>query len=297
MRVLISGASGLVGSALVPSLEAAGHRVRRLVRQRCEEPDAAFWDPAAGTLDAGALDGVDAVVHLAGESIAAGRWSAEVKRRILESRVEGTGLIAEELAALEAPPALVAASAIGYYGDRGDEPMDEESPSGEGFLAEVCRRWEAAAQPARDAGSRVVHLRIGMVLSRRGGALQRMLTPFKLGLGGTVGDGRQFMSWIHLDDLVAVIEHALADGELAGAVNAVAPQPVSNREFTRTLGRVLGRPTLVPVPAPLVRLAFGEMGSELLLASTRVVPARLEGAGFAFRFPELEAALAHELGR
>ncbi len=297
MRVLISGASGLVGSALVPSLEAAGHRVRRLVRQRCEEPDAAFWDPAAGTLDAGALDGVDAVVHLAGESIAAGRWSAEVKRRILESRVEGTGLIAEELAALEAPPALVAASAIGYYGDRGVEPMDEESPSGEGFLAEVCRRWEAAAQPARDAGSRVVHLRIGMVLSRRGGALQRMLTPFKLGLGGTVGDGRQFMSWIHLDDLVAVIEHALADGELAGAVNAVAPQPVSNREFTRTLGRVLGRPTLVPVPAPLVRLAFGEMGSELLLASTRVVPARLEGAGFAFRFPELEAALAHELGR
>lgn len=306
MKVLISGSSGLVGGALVRSLGDGGHHVRRLVRRRdgasLRRPasggtDAAFWDPAAGVIEAGALEGVDAVVHLAGENIAAGRWTAALKQRILDSRVVGTGLIAETVAACEPPPALIAASAIGFYGDRGDEPMDEGSAGGDGFLAEVCRRWEAAAEPAAAAGSRLVNLRIGVVLSLRGGALKRMLTPFKLCFGGVVGSGRQVMSWIHLDDLVGVIEHALARDDLSRPLNAVAPHPVRNREFTRVLGRVLGRPTLAPLPAPMVRLLLGEMGRELLLASTRVGAERLLTSGFSFRFPDLETALRHEIGR
>ncbi len=295
MNILISGASGLVGSALTRSLRVGGHRVRRLVRRRPVAEDAAFWDPAAGDLDPGALFGVDAVVHLAGESVAGGRWTAAKKRRITDSRVAGTGLIAGAVAAADPSPLLVSASAIGFYGDRGSEPVDETTGAGAGFLAGVCQQWEAAAAAAAEGGARVVCVRIGLVLSRNGGALAKMLTPFRLGLGGIVGNGRQVMSWIHLDDLVGVIEHALARPDLSGPLNAVAPAPVTNREFTRTLGRVLGRPTLVPMPAPMVRLAFGEMGTELLLASTRVVPSRLAESDFTCHFVDLKSALRHEL--
>lgn len=295
MKIVISGASGLVGSALVDSLRIGGHEVCRLVRRPAEIPDEATWDPVASTLDAGALEGADAVVHLAGENISRGRWTKAFKQRVLDSRVLGTRLIAESVAAADPPPALVSASAIGLYGDRGDEAMSEESSAGEGFLADVCRQWEAAAQPAVDAGARVVRLRIGVVLSRYGGALARMLTPFRLGMGGVIGSGRQVVSWIHLEDLVGVVEHALADSDLSGPVNAVAPRPVTNRELTSALGRALKRPTLVPMPAAIVRLIFGEMGDELLLTSTRVEPRRLLDSGFSFRFPDLASALRHEL--
>ena len=297
MKILISGASGLVGSALSDALVLDGHEVRRLVRRRPVAAGEAFWDPATGDLDAEAMTGIDAVVHLAGENIAGGRWSAAFKRRVLDSRVAGTRLVAEAIARAEVPPALISASAIGYYGDRGDALMDEESTPGEGFLAEVCQQWEAAAQPAVSSGSRVAHLRIGVVLSRAGGALARMLTPFRLGLGGVVGDGGQFVSWIHLDDLVASVVYLVNRDDLAGPFNAVAPGPVTQRQLTRVLGRVLRRPTMVPMPAAVVRLVFGEMGEELLLSSTRVAPARLTDSGFTFRFSSLEAALRHELAQ
>ncbi len=299
MNLLVTGSSGLVGSALVSFLEAAGHRLTRLVRSQPRpvppRRDEVFWDPDAGRLDSSALEGLDAVVHLAGENIA-GRWTARKKARIRESRINGTCLLAESLAGLTHPPAvLVAASAMGYYGDRGDTVLIEESSPGEGFLAGVCRDWEAAAKPAAQKGIRVVHLRIGLVLSRAGGALARMLPPFKLCLGGRIGNGRQYMSWIAIDDLVQVIAHALTAQVLAGPVNAVAPNPVTNLEFTRTLGRVLHRPTIFPMPAFAARLAFGEMGQELLLASQRVEPARLIASGYSFRFPVLGGALGHVL--
>jgi uncharacterized protein (TIGR01777 family) len=299
MRVLVSGSSGLVGSALVSLLTGGGHQVVRLVRaQPKDEASEVRWDPEAGDIDGAGLKGVDAAVHLAGESIAAGRWTAAKKGRILESRVKGTRLLAEALAGLEPlPRALVSASAVGYYGDRGEEELREESGSGSAFLSEVCRQWEAATEPAAAGGIRVVNLRFGIMLSAAGGALPRLLTPFRLGAGGTVGSGRQFMSWIALDDVVGVILHALITEALRGPVNAVAPQPVTNREFTKTLGRVLGRPTLFPLPAFAARLAFGEMADELLLASQRVEPARLLASGYSFRFPELEGALRHVLGK
>lgn len=296
MRFLVSGASGLVGSALRRELEAAGHQVRRLVRRPSRSDDEASWDPAAGKLDESSVAGVDVVVHLAGENIAGGRWSKAFKQRILDSRVSGTRLVAEAVARAEPRPALISASAIGYYGDRGQQQVDEKSPPGEGFLAGVCQRWEAATGAATEAGARVVLLRIGVVLSRHGGALQRMLTPFRLGLGGVVGGGRQIVSWIHLEDLVASIVHLASAGEVAGPCNAVAPAPVAQRQLTRELGAVLKRPTVVPMPAAVVRLALGEMGQELLLASTRVVPERLLESGFEFRFEDLASALRHELG-
>jgi len=299
LRIVVTGATGLVGGALVPALVAAGHRVDRVSRR----PPAAGttdiqWDPARGRLDPRALEGANAVVHLAGESIAAGRWTAAVKERIRRSRVDGTRLLAETVGRLtRRPRVLVAASAVGYYGDRGEEPLTEDSRHGTGFLADVCRAWEAAADPARAAGVRVVHLRLGLVLAGQGGALPRMLLPFRLGAGGIVGSGRQYWSWIALGDLVRVIELALAVETLTGAVNAVAPAPVTNREFTRTLGRVLRRPTRLPLPAPVVRLLFGEMGQALLLDSARVLPRRLERAGFRFRHPDLEGALRAALGK
>ena len=298
-RVVISGASGLIGGALAGALAADGHAVGRLVRPgpAVRLGDVA-WDPTAGRIDAAALEGADAVVHLAGESIAAGRWTAARKRAIRDSRVGGTRLLAEAVAGLRRPPrVLVSASAVGYYGDRGDEPLTEASAPGQGFLAEVAVAWEAAAEPARRAGLRVVHPRIGLVLAAAGGALPKMLTPFRLGLGGVIGDGRQQVSWIALDDLVSVLRHLLTTDSLAGPVNAVAPAPVDNRELTRTLARVLGRPALLPLPASVVRLVFGEMGLALLLASARVLPARLEATGFRFRNPTLEAALRAVLGR
>jgi uncharacterized protein (TIGR01777 family) len=293
LRVAVTGATGLVGSAVVPVLRAAGHRVDRVSRQPPRPGTTDIqWDPAGGRLDPRALEGVDAVVHLAGQSIAAGRWTAAAKARIRDSRVGGTRLVAETMARLDRPPrALVSASAVGYYGDRGDEPLTEDSAPGAGFLADVARAWEAAADPARAAGIRVVHPRLGVVLAGQGGALAQMALPFRLGLGGVIGSGRQYWSWIALADAVRVVELALALDSLAGAVNAVAPAPATNREFTRVLGRVLARPTLVPLPAPAVRLLMGEMGQALLLASVRVLPRRLERAGFGFRHPDLEGAL------
>jgi hypothetical protein len=299
LRVAVTGATGLVGSALVPALRAAGHRVDRVSRR----PSAAGstdiqWDPARGRLDPRALEGVDAVVHLAGESIAARRWTGSEKERIRRSRVDGTRLLAETLGRLaRRPQVLLSASAVGYYGDRGEAPLTEESPPGSGFLAEVCREWEAAADPARAAGIRVVHPRLGVVLAGQGGALPRMALPFRFGAGGVIGSGRQYWSWVEISDLVRVIELCLALDTLAGPVNAVAPAPVTNREFTRVLGRVLGRPTLVPLPALAVRLLLGEMGQALLLDSARVLPQRLERAGFRFRHPDLETALRAALAR
>lgn len=297
MKILVTGSTGLVGSALVPHLARGGHNVSRLVRSKKGLAKAEVgWDPAAGTIDAAGLEGFDAVVHLAGENIAAGRWTSEKKARIRDSRVKGTRLLAETLSQLaKRPKVLVSASAIGYYGDRGKETMVEESGPGTGFLAEVCRAWEAAAEPAARSGIRVVHPRIGIVLSRDGGALKMTLLPFQLGIGGKIGSGEQYMSWISLDELVEVIQHVLTVDTLAGAVNAVAPRPVTNLEFTKALGRVLSRPTMVPLPAFVARLGLGEMAEELLLASARVEPARLVASGYKFRHPELEEALRHML--
>ncbi|HUZ46546.1 MAG TPA: TIGR01777 family oxidoreductase [Terriglobia bacterium] len=299
MKVLITGSSGLIGSALISALTAQGHQVVRLVRRRVNgEEGVAKWDPAAGKLDPAVFEGVDAVVNLAGESIAASRWTPARKSRMRESRVPGTRLLSETMAQLAHPPeVLVSASAVGYYGSRGEEVLSEDAPPGEGFLPEVCVAWEAATEPAREGGIRVVNLRIGMVLSGKGGALPQMLTPFQMGVGGKLGDGRQFMAWIAIDDLVAVILHAIANKSLMGPVNAVAPNPVSNREFTKTLGEVLGRPTILSMPAFAVRLVFGEMADALLLASARVEPLRLAVGGFVFQLPHLEGALRHVLGK
>jgi uncharacterized protein (TIGR01777 family) len=279
-------------------MTAEGHAITRLVRRPSADPAEVSWDPSAGTVDAAGLEGLDAVVHLAGENIASGRWTAARKERIRASRVGGTKLLCDTLAGLEAPPAVVvAASAIGVYGDRGDEVLDETSPPGTGFFPEVGQAWEAATSSAERAGIRVVQLRIGVVLSGRGGALSRMLPPFRLGLGGRLGSGTQFMSWIALDDLVAAIRFAILTPSLSGPVNATAPEAVTNAELTRSLGRVLGRPTLFPVPAFALRTLVGELADEALLASARVRPRKLEEAGFQFRHPDLEGALRFELGR
>jgi uncharacterized protein (TIGR01777 family) len=297
VKVLVSGASGLVGRALVQSLRRQGHQVRCLRRGSAGGGDVA-WDPEVGALDPGALEGLDGVVHLAGENIAAGRWTPTRKARILSSRVQGTGLLAQTLARLAQPPSvLVCASAVGYYGDRGGEELTEASPPGQGFLAQVCRAWEEAAAPARAAGIRAAHLRFGMVLSARGGALSRMLLPFRLGLGGRMGSGKQWMSWICLEDAVRAILHLLEHPDLSGPFNAVSPHPCTNAEFARTLGKVLRRPALFPAPAWALRLALGEMAEELLLSSARALPVRLLESGFRFEHPELEKALRHLLGR
>jgi hypothetical protein len=254
------------------------------------------WDPEAAAVNLAGLEGLDAVVHLAGENPASERWSEAKKARIRDSRVQGTSLLVTSLGRLERPPRLlVCASAIGYYGDRGDEILTEESPPGRGFLAGVCVEWEAAAARAAAAGLRVVSLRFGIVLTPAGGALQRMLGPFRMGMGGPIGSGRQYVSWIALDDALGAIHHALVTGALQGPVNAVSPEPVSHLEFARALGRALGRPALVPVPTFAVRFMFGEMADEMLLASARVEPARLLATGYRFRFPRLEIALEHLL--
>jgi uncharacterized protein (TIGR01777 family) len=289
MRILLSGASGLIGSALAPALEGAGHAVIRLVR-RTPAANEIRWDAATG-IQTGALAGFDAVVHLAGESIA-GRWTAEKKARIRDSRVQGTSRLAAALAGTAPQPGvMVCASAIGIYGDRGDEILREESAHRSDFLAQVAQQWEAATEPAARAGIRVVPLRFGVVLSRSGGALARMLPPFRMGAGGRIGSGRQWMSWITLDDVVGVIQHVLATDSLRGPVNTVAPAPVTNAEFTRALGQALHRPTIFPLPAFLVRLLFGEMGEALLLGSQRVDCGKLLASGFRFRHPELKSAL------
>jgi uncharacterized protein (TIGR01777 family) len=299
LRVAISGASGLVGSALAPFLTTGGHEVVRLVRREPVGEDEVRWDPERGELEERALEGVDAVVHLSGASIAGGRWTPARKATIRSSRIESTHLLASSLARLERKPrVLVSASAVGFYGDRGDELLDEKSAPGSGFLAEVCREWEAATWPAEAAGIRVVKPRIGIVLSPAGGVLPLMLRPARFGLGGRLGNGRQLMPWIALDDLVGVIHHALFDESLSGPVNASAPDPAPNAEVVRALGRVLGRPTPLVVPALVLRLAMGrELAEETALASTGARPGRLEASSFQFLHPDLESALRAELGR
>ena len=298
MRVLVSGSSGFVGSALVRSLREGGHQVGALVRKgRGAGPDDLLWDPDSGRIDADRLEGADAVVHLAGENIAAGRWTVSRKERIRKSRIDGTLLLTRALAKTGRPPgALISASAVGYYGDRGDELLDEESPRGHGFLPAVSVGWESATEPAEQRGIRVVNIRFGVILARHGGALRKMLTPFRLGLGGRLGDGHQYMSWIVLDDAVGAVHHAISTTTLRGPVNVVSPNPVTNLEFTKSLGRALGRPTPFPMPAFAARLVFGEMADAILLASARVVPGVLISSGFRFRHPDLEPALRHILG-
>jgi uncharacterized protein (TIGR01777 family) len=302
-RVAISGMSGMIGTELGRLLSTGGHVPLALARPGSDPPEAAHgtisWDPAAGAVDAASLEGLDAVVHLAGEPIAGGRWTPDKKRRILDSRVEGTGLLAETLAGLDAPPrVLVCASAIGVYGDRGDAQLDESAGPGAGFLAEVVQKWEAAADPARAAGIRVVHLRLGLVLWPAGGALERIRLPMCVGLGGRLGSGRQIWSWVTQDDVLGAVLHAIATARLEGPVNVAAPNPVRNREFTEVLARVMHRPAVLPAPEFALRAALGrEMAEELLLASAHVVPDALERTGYEFTDPVLEPALRHQLGR
>jgi uncharacterized protein (TIGR01777 family) len=297
MKILVTGVSGLIGSALIPSLKSGGHVCLQLVRQQSQVNDSnVFWNPNDGEIDAASLNGLDAIVHLAGENVSEGRWTDEKKQRIRESRVKGTTLISETIASLTPRPhVLVSASATGFYGNRGAEMLTEASASGDDFLASVSREWELATRAAAAAGVRVVNLRFGVVLDKEGGALAKMLTPFRLGMGGRLGDGKQFMSWIALDDVVGVINHALEDEKMSGAVNVVSPSPVTNEEFTKALGSALSRPTIFPAPAFALRLAFGEMADALLLSSARVEPAKLLSAGYKFQYPDLDNALRHIL--
>ena len=298
MDVVVTGSSGLIGTALRPALGQAGHRMIPMVRSEAGG-DAVRWDPERGDIDAGGLEGVDAVVHLAGESIGNKRWNEAQKARIKESRTRGTGLLAGTLAKLARPPkVLISGSAIGFYGDRGDEVVTESSRAGGGFLAELCVAWEGAAAPAREAGIRVGHLRTGIVLSGLGGALPRMLLPFKLGVGGKLGSGSQWMSWIAIDDVAGAIVHLLGHDAPAGPVNLTAPNPVTNADFTRALGRAVRRPTVIPVPKfGLKALLGGQMAEELLLFSQRALPTRLLDTGYTFTHPEIDDALRSALAK
>jgi uncharacterized protein (TIGR01777 family) len=289
-RVLVSGVSGPIGAALLPSLKSRGVQVTRLVRGQASGEDQISWDPAK-PLAPESISGFDAVIHLAGESVV-GRWTSNKKTKIRDSRVLGTRNLAQSLAqAKDRPRVLISASAVGYYGDRGEELLREQSPSGTGFLPEVCREWEAANHPATEAGIRTVQVRIGVVLSPAGGALQKMLPPFRMGVGGNIGSGRQWISWIHVQDLVGAVHHILKIDLLQGPVNLVAPKSVTNAEFTKTLGAVLSRPTVFPVPAFAAKLAFGQMAEEVLLGSQRVEPAKLIASGYPFQYSDLRKAL------
>ena len=298
MKILITGASGLIGKALRKSLEEKGHEM--LLASRSEPRDDRYirWNTDSGFVngDLKRLEGLDAVFHLAGESISGLRWTDEKKKAIRDSRVLGTRTVIEAFARLEQKPkAFISGSALGFYGDRGDEEMTEASAAGDTFLSHVCKEWEAESRRAEDMGIRTVLPRTGIVLSKDGGALAVMLTPFKLGVGGVVGSGKQWMSWVSLDDVVGVLNFALENENLRGAINVVAPNPVTNEEFTKTLGSVLYRPTFLPLPEFAVNLVFGEMGDALLLDSTKVAPKRLIDAGFKFNFTDLESALKHAL--
>lgn len=295
MNIVVSGCSGLVGTKLLDTLQDGGYAVTKLVRRAAGSGEVE-WQPSEGRLDAKVFDGCDGVIHLGGDNIAVGRWNAAKKQRIRDSRIVTTGLLAETMAKATQPPKFfVCASAIGYYGSRGDEVMTESSSPGDDFLAGVCKEWEAAAQPARDAGIRVVNTRIGVVLAKHGGALHKMLTPFKMCVGGIVGNGRQYWSSVALSELVKIIAFCAENDSLSGPVNAVNPIACTNHEFTKTLGRVLGRPTVFPLPGFVAKIMLGEMADALLLSSTRVEPEKLAAAGYEFMFSDLESALRHEL--
>lgn len=301
-NLVVSGATGMIAKTLIPMLTALGFRVRRLVRSEPRSLDEIHWDPATGRLDAAALEGVDAAIHLAGESIAGGRWNPERKQAILESRTRGTTLLAETLARLKRPPqVLISASAIGIYGDRGDDMLVEQSPLRTGpdafFVEQVCHAWEAATEPAERAGIRVARTRFGLVLTPAGGSLHAMLPAFQAGVGGRMGSGEQWISWISIDDLAGALHHVLLTDSIRGPVNLTAPNPVRQASFAQTLAHVLHRPSLIPAPAAALRLALGEMADELLLSSARVLPERLRESGYQFRHPGLEQALRHVLGR
>ena len=297
MKILMSGGHGLVGRALSASLTRDGHEVVRMVRRERVRGQAEIeWDPNQGRIDSEHVEGFDSIVHLAGESIASGRWTEEKKRKIRESRVRGTSLLSETIARLTHPPkSFISASAIGYYGDRANELVNESSAPGKGFLPDVCIEWEDATTPADGSGVRVVRARFGIILDKEGGALEKMLTPFKLGVGGRVGDGNQWMSWIALEDVVAGLRFVIENSAMKGPVNFVGPEPVTNAQFTETMGKVLSKTTIFPMPAFAARLAFGEMADALLLASTRVEPKKLMESGFRFKYPELRSALTHLL--
>jgi uncharacterized protein len=292
MRVAVTGSTGLIGEALVADLERDGHRVQRVTRSAAKAgPDDVVWDPVSGAVPTEQLEGVEAVVHLAGEPIGARRWSDDVKRRIHDSRALGTRVLAEALASLADPPdVFVSGSAVGYYGDRGDEVLTETSAHGEGFLADVVVDWEAAAQPAVDAGIRVVHPRTGVVIARHGELIDKVELPFKLGVGGTVGHGRQFVPWIALVDQVRALRHLLAT-DVSGPVNLTGPEPVTNAQMTKDLGAVLRRPTVLPIPVFAIRALYGEMGVTLAMSSQRAIPTVLRDSGFEFEHPELRSAL------
>ena len=296
MRILICGASGLIGKALTKTLEAKGCELLLAGRKEPQDERQTKWTIEDGFAEPERLEGLDAVIHLAGESVSALRWTDEKKASIRSSRVDGTRSVVDALAKLKSrPKVLISGSAVGFYGDRDDEILTESSTAGDNFLAQTCREWEAESRRAEDAGIRTVLLRTGIVLSKDGGALATMLLPFKMGVGGVIGDGKQWMSWISLDDEIRAIEFVLEHEEVRGAVNLVSPNPVTNQEFTAALGEVLYRPTFIPLPEFAVSMLLGEMGDELLLSSTRVVPARLEQLGFEWQFPDLKPALEHVL--
>jgi uncharacterized protein (TIGR01777 family) len=293
MKIAIAGASGLVGAAVSPELEAEGHDIVRLVRNSARTGEIE-WHPNQDSIDPGHLEGFDAIINLAGENVSEGRWTDEKKKKIHDSRVHGTHLLSEAIAKLITKPrCFLCASATGIYGDRGDETLDEQSESGGGFLAGVCREWEKATEPAHRAGVRVVNLRFGPILARAGGMLEKMLTPFKMGLGGKIGSGKQYISWVGLEDSIGAMKLALTDESIRGPLNVVSPTPVTNERFTRALGEVLSRPTVMAMPAFAARLAFGEMADEMLLVSQKVIPKKLQAAGFQFQYSDLDSALQH----
>ncbi len=299
MKILMTGSSGLLGSAMIPFFTTGGHIVNTLVRRtQVPEKGGAFWDPEQKKLDPSVFDGIDAVIHLAGEHIGEGRWTDEKKRRIIESRTKGTSLIAETISRLSSPPPVfISASAIGYSGNRGDRILTEDDKPGDDFISKVCGEWEKSARSAVSAGIRVVFMRIGIALSPAGGALRRLYLPFAAGVGGKIASGSQYMSWIGIDDVIGAFFHVLAESKISGAVNVVSTNPVTNLEFTKTLGKVISRPTIFSVPAAAINLAFGEMGREVLLSSTRVMPEKLIETGYRFRNPDLSGALSHLLGK
>lgn len=293
MHVFVTGASGLLGKYLVGLLEAAGHQVTGLTRKNATGPGERVWDPSAEALTPSLLEGCESLVHLAGESIADGRWSTAKKQKIRESRVHSTRLLAEAFAAMETPPkSFIVASAIGYYGDRSDEVLTEQSSPGTGFLPEVCEAWEAAADPARAANIRTVHVRTGIVLAKEGGALKAMLTPFKMGVGGIMGNGRQYWSWISLEDIARMFQFAVENEDIAGPINGTSPTPCTNLEFTKALGKAISRPTIFPMPAFAAKIVLGEMAEALILASARVIPEQAEKHNFEFIHADLADALA-----